>query len=134
MDKQSSLTNIDMTTLIISMKQEYSALCEHINLQHDNYKEFCFDDDELQTTLTPIIQDPKPYANGTIRTRPILKKYASHLCDKLDFETRIDACSEALLYEELTPKQMKTIIKQNTICEQLQEQVKKLTINKESLK
>jgi len=54
--------------------------------------------------------------------------------DKLDLETRIDACSEALLYEELTPKQMKTIIKQNTICEQLQEQVKKLTINKESLK
>jgi len=77
--------------------------------------------------------------NGTIKTRPILKKYATYLCDKMDLESRIDASAEALRDVNLTPQQVKADMKhyvslcekkiasQQALCEQLQEQVKQLT-------
>ncbi len=96
-------------------------------------------EDELQDTLAPIEQDPESYVNGTIKTRPILKKYATYLCDKMDLESRIDASAEALRDVDLTPQQVKADMKhyvslcekkiasQQALCEQLQEQVKQLT-------
>ena len=130
-------TAVGCDLVLETLKQQHGALCEQLKLQRDNCGEFF--DDELQETLAPIEQDPEPYANGSIKTRPILKKYALSLCEKLDLESRMDASVEALRDVDLTPQQVKADMKQyvslcekkiasqQALCEQLQEQVKQLT-------
>ena len=125
--------------IVDSLKHEHGVLLESIKVQRENYGGFCEDEDELNETLMPIEQDPEPYANGSIKTRPILKKYALSLCEKLDLELRMDASAEALRDVGLTPQQVKADMKhyvslcekkiasQQALCEQLQEQVKQLT-------
>ena len=126
-----------------SLKQEHSTLLENIKIQRENYGEFCEDEQELNDTLGPIEENPEPYSNGTIKTRPILKKYALVLCEKLDLDLRIEMAEEALRDVDLTPQQVKADMKhyvavcekkiasQKELCEQLQEQVKQLTdVNK----
>ena len=125
--------------IVDSLKHEQCVLLESIKVQRENYGGFCEDEDELNETLMPIEQDPEPYANGSIKTRPILKKYALSLCEKLDLELRMDASAEALRDVGLTPQQVKADMKhyvslcekkiasQQALCEQLQEQVKQLT-------
>jgi hypothetical protein len=125
--------------IVDSLKHEHGVLLESIKVQRENYGGFCEDEDELNETLMPIEQDPEPYANGSIKTRPILKKYALSLCEKLDLELRMDASAEALRDVDLTPQQVKADMKhyvslcekkiasQQALCEQLQEQVKQLT-------
>lgn len=122
-----------------SLKQEYSTLLENIKIQRENYGEFCEDEQELNDTLGPIEENPEPYSNGTIKTRPILKKYALSLYEKLDLDLRIEVAEEALRDVDLTPQQVKADMKhyvaicekkiasQQQLCEQLQEQVKQLT-------
>lgn len=122
-----------------SLKQEYSTLLENIKIQRENYGEFCEDEQELNDTLGPIEENPEPYSNGTIKTRPILKKYAMSLCEKLDLDLRIEVAEEALRDVELTPQEVKADMKryvavcekkiasQQELCEQLHEQVKQLT-------
>ena len=122
-----------------SLKQEYSTLLENIKIQRENYGEFCEDEQELNDTLGPIEENPEPYSNGSIKTRPILKKYALSLCEKLDLDLRIEVAEEALRDVDLTPQQVKADMKhyvaicekkiasQKELCEQLQEQVKQLT-------
>jgi len=124
---------------IDTLKQEHSELLEQIKTHREHCGEFFDNEDELQDTLAPIEQDPESYVNGTIKTRPILKKYATYLCDKMDLESRIDASAEALRDVDLTPQQVKADMKhyvslcekkiasQQALCEQLQEQVKQLT-------
>jgi len=124
---------------IDTLKQEHSELLEQIKTHREHCGEFFDNEDELQDTLAPIEQDPESYVNGTIKTRPILKKYATYLCDKMDLESRIDASAEALRDVNLTPQQVKADMKhyvslcekkiasQQALCEQLQEQVKQLT-------
>jgi hypothetical protein len=93
-------------------------LLESIKVQRENYGGFCEDEDELNETLMPIEQDPEPYANGSIKTRPILKKYALSLCEKLDLELRMDASAEALRDVGLTPQQVKADMKHYvSLCE-----------------
>lgn len=122
-----------------SLKQEHSTLLENIKIQRENYGEFCEDEQELNDTLGPIEENPEPYSNGTIKTRPILKKYALSLCEKLDLDLRIEVAEEALRDVDLTPQEVKADMKryiticekkiasQQQLCEQLQEQVKQLT-------
>lgn len=122
-----------------SLKQDYGILLESIKIQRENYGEFCEHEQELNDTLGPIEKDPEPYSNGTIKTRPILKKYAICLCEKLDFELRIEALEEELRDVDLTPQEVKADMKRYiTICEkkiasqqelyeQLQEEMKQLT-------
>ena len=129
-------TVVGCDLVLETLKQQHGALCEQLKLQRDNCGEFF--DDELQETLAPIEHDPEPYANGSIKTRPILKKYALSLCEKLDLESRMDASAEALRDVDLTPQQVKADMKQyvslcekkiasqQALCEQLQEQVKQL--------
>ena len=126
-----------------SLKQDYGILLESIKIQRENYGEFCEHEQELNDTLGPIEKDPEPYSNDTIKTRPILKKYAMCLCEKLDFELRIEALEEELRDVDLTPQEVKADMKryiticekkiasQKELCEQLHEQVKQLTdVNK----
>ena len=122
-----------------SLNLELEVLLENIKVQRENYSEFCEDEHELDDTLNPIEQDPEPYSNGTIKTRPILKRYAKSLCEKLDLELRIRTAEEMLRDVNLTPQQVKCDMKryvaicekkiasQKEICEQLQEQVKQFT-------
>jgi hypothetical protein len=101
-----------------SLKHEHCVLLESIKVQRENYGGFCEDEDELNETLMPIEQDPEPYANGSIKTRPILKKYALSLCEKLDLELRMDASVEALRDVGLTPQQVKADMKRYvSLCE-----------------
>ena len=122
-----------------SLKLEHEVLLENIKVQRDNYSEFCEDELELHDSLNPIEQDPEPYSNGVIKTRPILKRYAKSLCEKLDLELRIKTAEEMLSDVNLTPQQVKCDMKryvaicekkiasQKEMCEQLQEQVKQFT-------
>ena len=101
-----------------SLKQEYSTLLENIKIQRENYGEFCEDEQELNDTLGPIEENPEPYSNGTIKTRPILKKYALSLCEKLDLDLRIEMAEEALRDVDLTPQQVKADMKHYVaVCE-----------------
>ena len=122
-----------------SLKQDYGILLESIKIQRENYGEFCEHEQELNDTLGPIEKDPEPYSNGTIKTRPILKKYAMSLCEKLDLELNIEVAEEALRDVDLTPQEVKADMKryiticekkiasQQELCEELQEQVKQLS-------
>ena len=83
------------SSLLESLNHSHRALCETIKLQRDNFSDFCEDDEERDNALKPIEQDPEPYSNGTIKTRPILKKYAKSLCEKLELEERMEATEES---------------------------------------
>jgi len=132
-------TIVGGTITLESLKQEHATLLENIKIQRENYGEFCEDEQELNDTLGPIEEKPEPYSNGTIKTRPILKKYAMSLCEKLDLDLRIEIAEEALRDVDLSPQQVKSDMKhyvaicekkiasQKELCEQLQEQVKQLT-------
>jgi len=132
-------TIVGGTITLESLKQEHATLLENIKNQRENYGEFCEDIQELNDTLGPIEEKPEPYSNGTIKTRPILKKYAMSLCEKLDLDLRIEIAEEALRDVDLSPQQVKADMKhyvaicekkiasQKELCEQLQEQVKQLT-------
>ena len=131
-------TIVGGTITLESLKQEHATLLENIKIQRENYGEFCEDEQELNDTLGPIEEKPEPYSNGTIKTRPILKKYAMSLCEKLDLDLRIEMAEEALRDVDLSPQQVKADMKhyvaicekkiasQKELCEQLQEQVKQL--------
>jgi len=139
MAEEISVPIVGGSMTIDTLKQEHSELLEQIKTHREHCGEFFDNEDELQDTLAPIEQDPESYVNGTIKTRPILKKYATYLCDKMDLESRIDASAEALRDVDLTPQQVKADMKhyvslcekkiasQQALCEQLQEQVKQLT-------
>jgi len=139
MAEEISVPIVGGSMTIDTLKQEHSELLEQIKTHREHCGEFFDDEGELQDTLAPIEQDPESYVNGTIKTRPILKKYATYLCDKMDLESRIDASAEALRDVDLTPQQVKADMKhyvslcekkiasQQALCEQLQEQVKQLT-------
>lgn len=98
-------------SLIDSLKHSYSELCLTIKLQRENYCDFCEDEEELERTLGPIEHDPEPYSNGSIKTRPILKKYAKAICERLELESRIEATEEMLRDVDLTPQQVKLDMK-----------------------
>tara|TARA_B110000967_G_C18772384_1_gene503814 strand:- start:19 stop:1089 length:1071 start_codon:yes stop_codon:yes gene_type:complete len=131
-------TIVGGTITLESLKQEHATLLENIKIQRETYGEFCEDEQELNDTLGPIEEKPEPYSNGTIKTRPILKKYAMSLCEKLDLDLRIEIAEEALRDVDLSPQQVKADMKhyvaicekkiasQKELCEQLQEQVKQL--------
>ena len=125
-------------SLLDSLKHLHGNLCENIKLQRENYCDFCEDEYERDNTLEPIEQDPESYSNGTIKTRPILKKYAKTLCEKLDLEARIEATEELLRDTDLTPQQVKVDMKryvaisEKKIASQ-QEQIDKLNDKMEQM-
>jgi hypothetical protein len=132
-------TMVGATITLESLSVLWVSVMENIKIQRENYGEFCEDEQELNDTLGPIEEKPEPYSNGTIKTRPILKKYAMSLCEKLDLDLRIEIAEEALRDVDLSPQQVKADMKhyvaicekkiasQKELCEQLQEQVKQLT-------
>ena len=93
--------------LLDTLKHSYNELCETIKLHRENYGDFCEDEEELERSLGPIEHDPEPYSNGTIKTRPILKKYAKAMCEKLELESRIETTEEMMRDVDLTPQQVK---------------------------
>lgn len=126
------------SSLLESLNHSHRALCETIKLQRDNFSDFCEDDEERDNALKPIEQDPEPYSNGTIKTRPILKKYAKTLCEKLELEERMEATEESLRDTDLTPQQVKldmkryVAISEKKIANQ-QEQIERLNDKLEQL-
>jgi len=97
--------------LLDTLKHSYNELCETIKLHRENYGDFCEDEEELERSLGPIEHDPEPYSNGTIKTRPILKKYAKAMCEKLELESRIETTEEMMRDVDLTPQQVKLDMK-----------------------
>ena len=66
-------------SMVESLKSQYDDICEKIKTLRDNYMDFCEDETEFNNAMNPIEEDPEPYSDGTIKTRPILKKYACAL-------------------------------------------------------
>jgi flagellar biosynthesis chaperone FliJ len=122
---------------IIGAEMTQHTICESIKSLRDSYREFC-EEDEFVETIIPIEQDPEPYANGTKKTRPILKKYAQALLDKIILDQQLEAEAEAQRDANLTPQQVKAdmkryvsicekkIAKQQEQCDALQKQVEQL--------
>ena len=120
---------------IVGAEMTQHPIYETIKALRDSYMEFCEDEDEFITTVVPIENDPEPYANGTKKTRPILKKYAQALVDKLQLD-QLEA--EAQRDIHLTPQQVKADVKryvsicekkmaqQQEQCDALQKQVEQL--------
>jgi hypothetical protein len=123
---------------IVGAEMTQHPIYETIKALRDSYMEFCEDEDEFITTIVPIEQDPEPYANGTKKTRPILKKYAQALLDKIILDQQLEAEAEAQRDIHLTPQQVKAdmkryvsicekkIAKQQEQCDALQKQVEQL--------
>lgn len=97
--------------LLDTLKHSYIELCETIKLHRENYGDFCEDEEELERSLGPIEKDPEPYSNGTIKTRPILKKYAKAMCEKLELKSRMESTEEMMRDVDLTPQQVKLDMK-----------------------
>jgi hypothetical protein len=131
--------SIPVATLVGAEMTQHSTICASIKSLRDSYREFCEDEDEYETTIDPIHLDPEPYANGTKKTRPILKKYAQALVDKLQLDQQLEAEAEAKRDANLTPQQVKAdmkryvsicekkIAKQQEQCDALQKQVDQLS-------
>ena len=106
--------SIPVATLVGAEMTQH-PIYETIKALRDSYREFC-EEDEFVETIVPIEQDPEPYANGTKKTRPILKKYAQALLDKLQLDQQLEA--EAQRDIHLTPQQVKADVKRYvSICE-----------------
>ena len=126
-------------SMVESLKSQYDDICEKIKTLRDSYMDFCEDETEFNNAMNPIEKDPEPYSDGTIKTRPILKKYACALLEKNELEVRMEAAEEALRDINLTPQQVKAdmkryvsicekkIAKQEEVCKELQKQVEQLT-------
>jgi len=126
-----------MSELSIPVATIVGAELSHDSIKtlSDSYREFCEDDEAYETTIAPINLDPEPYANGTKKTRPILKKYAQALMEKQYFDFRMEAEAEAQRDVNLTPQQVKAdmkiyassfekkIAQQQEQCDTLQKQV-----------
>ena len=129
-----------MSELSIPVATIVGAELSHDSIKtlSDSYREFCEDDEEYENSISPIEQDPEPYANGTKKTRPILKKYAQALLDKIILDQQLEAEAEAQRDVNLTPQQVKAdmkiyvsicekkIAKQQEQCDALQKQVDQL--------
>ena len=63
----------------------YRRVCDTIKVHRTNYIEYCEDESELENTLRPIEQSPA-YYYSLGRIRPVLKKYAMYLCEKVELE------------------------------------------------
>ena len=123
---------------IVGAEMTQHPIYETIKALRDSYMEFCEDEDEFVETIVPIEQDPEPYSNGTKKTRPILKKYAQALLDKIILDQQLEAEAEAKRDVNLTPQQVKAdmkiyvsscekkIAKQQEQCDALQKQVDQL--------
>ena len=126
-------------SMVETMKTQYDDMCEKIKTLRENYMDFCEDDTEFNHVMNPIEKDPEPYSDGTIKTRPILKKYACALLEKNELEVRMEVAAEAIRDINLTPQQVKAdmkryvsicekkIAKQEEVCKELQKQVEQLT-------
>ena len=126
-------------SMMDSLKNQHDDICEKIKTLRDNYFDFCEDETEFNNIIDPIEKDPEPYSDGTIKTRPILKKYACALFEKNELEVRMETAAEALRDVNLTPQQVKAdmkryvsicekkIAKQEEVCKELQKQVEQLT-------
>jgi len=109
-----------MSELSIPVATIVGAELSHDSIKtlSDSYREFCEDDEAYETTIAPINLDPEPYANGTKKTRPILKKYAQALLDKIILDQQLEAETEAQRDVHLTPQQVKADMKHYvSICE-----------------
>ena len=76
-------------SIMENLKTQHDDICEKIKALRENYFEFCEDESEFNTVMVSIEKDPESYSDGTIKTRPILKKYACALLEKNEVEVRM---------------------------------------------
>ena len=81
-------------SMVDTLTTQYESSCEKVKQLRDSYMDFCDDEQEFNNTIIPIEKDPEPYANGTIKTKLILKKYACALLEKKELEIGRASCRE----------------------------------------
>ena len=114
--------------------ERHSNICEKIKLMREQVSDFYESESEFNQAIGPIEKDPQSFTSG----KPILKKYANLLLEKVDIECRMEAEEEAKRDINLTPQQLKAdvkhyvavcekkIVKQQELCDSLQKQVEQL--------
>ena len=129
--------SLPIATLIASemVDDRHSNICEKIKLMREQVSDFYESESEFNQAIGPIEKDPQSFTSG----KPILKKYANLLLEKVDIECRMEAEEEAKRDINLTPQQLKAdfkhyvavcekkIVKQQELCDSLQKQVGQLS-------
>lgn len=113
---------------------DYKEICEKVKHIRDQVSEFYETEPEFNEAIGPIEQDPQSFTSG----KPILKKYAHALLEKMEHERQMEAEEEAKRDKHLTPQQVKAdlkhyvstcekkIVQQQEQCDALQKQVEQL--------
>ena len=128
--------SLPIATLIASemVDERHSNIYEKIKLMREQVSDFYESESEFNQAIGPIEKDPQSFTSG----KPILKKYANLLLEKVDIECRMEAEEEAKRDINLTPQQLKAdvkhyvavcekkIVKQQELCDSLQKQVEQL--------
>ena len=129
--------SLPIATIIASemVDDRHSNICEKIKLMREQVSDFYESESEFNQAIGPIEKDPQSFTSG----KPILKKYANLLLEKVDIECRMEAEEEAKRDVNLTPQQLKAdvkhyvavcekkIVKQQELCDSLQKQVGQLS-------
>ena len=129
--------SLPIATLVASemVDERHSNICEKIKLMREQVSDFYESESEFNQAIGPIEKDPQSFTSG----KPILKKYANLLLEKVDIECRMEAEEEAKRDINLTPQQLKAdvkhyvavcekkIVKQQELCDSLQKQVVQLS-------
>lgn len=129
--------SLPIATLVASemVDERHSNICEKIKLMREQVSDFYESESEFNQAIGPIEKDPQSFTSG----KPILKKYANLLLEKVDIECRMEAEEEAKRDINLTPQQVKAdvkhyvavcekkIVKQQELCDSLQKQVDQLS-------
>lgn len=124
-------TLIASETVETDNESHYKDICEKVKHIRDQVSEFYETESEFNEAIGPIEQDPQSFTSG----KPILKKYAHALLEKMEHERQLEAEEEA---KQLTPQQVKADLKhyvdacekkiaqQQEQCDTLQKQVEQL--------
>lgn len=124
-------TLIASETVETDNESHYKDICEKVKHLREQVSEFYESEPEFIEAIGPVEQDPQSFTSG----KPILKKYAHALLEKMELERQLEAEEEA---KHLTPQQVKAdllhyvstcdkkIAKQQEQCDALQKQVEQL--------
>lgn len=128
------MANLPIATIVAdetTTTNDYKDICEKVKHIRDQVSEFYETEAEFSEAIGPIEQDPQSFTSG----KPILKKYAHALLEKMEHERQMEAEEEA---KHLTPQQVKAdlkhyvstcekkIVQQQEQCDALQKQVEQL--------
>lgn len=101
----------EMERLIVQ-RDKLLELIEDLKLA---FVDFCMSTEEAEEILSPIEENPHPYATGETKTSPILMKYAKYYVELAGIYVCIEEEEERVRNLSLTPFQVKALLKSHIV-------------------